>query len=134
MRISDWSSDVCSADLTDRSHSDPPSTCNRASKDSFMRFCALGLSGSAALLLMTSSAQAQEMARSGQVADSAVGQVGQRQTAENSQANIEPMGRLNNRIPNRVQTRIRNQIDPTYNPHTTEISPFQFAAEKKNRE
>src|SRR3546814_20112464 len=84
--------------MTDRSHSDPPSTCNRASKDSFMRFCALGLSGSAALLLMTSSAQDQEVARSGQLADSAVGQEGQLQTSENSQANNEPMARLNNRI------------------------------------
>lgn len=98
-----------------------------------MRFCALGLSGSAALLLMTSSAQAQEVARSGQVADSAVGQVGQRQTAENSQANIEPMGRLNNRIPNRVQNRIRNRIDRTYDPRANAMSPFEVAAEQSTR-
>src|SRR3546814_19425684 len=102
--------------MTDRSHSDPPSTCNRASKDSFMRFCALGLSGSAALLLMTSSAQTQEVARSGQVADSAVGQVGQRQTAENSQANIDPTGRQNKRIPNRGKNRNRTRINRTYDP------------------
>lgn len=98
-----------------------------------MRFCTLGLSGSAALLLITSSAQAQEATQSGHVAESAAGQVGQRQTAGNSQANIEPMGRLNNRIPNRVQNRIRNRIDRTYDPRANAMSPFEVAAEQSTR-
>src|SRR3546814_20332808 len=98
-----------------------------------MRFCALGLSGSAALLLMTSSAQAQEVARSGQVADSAVGQVGQRQTDENSQANIEPMGRRNNGIPNRVQTRIRNRNDRIYDPHALALPTLDVATPQSTR-
>lgn len=98
-----------------------------------MRFCTLGLSGSAALLLMTSSAQAQESTQPGQVAESTAGQVGQRQTADNSQANIKPIDRLNNRIPNRVQNRIRNRIDRTYDPRANATSPFEVAAEQSAR-
>ncbi|OYZ78992.1 MAG: hypothetical protein B7Y12_09155 [Rhizobiales bacterium 24-66-13] len=85
------------------------------------------------MVLLAASAQAQEETRSGQVAESAVGQVGQRQTASNSQANIEPMARLNNRIPNRVQNRIRNRIDRFYDPTANTASPFEVAAEQSTR-
>lgn len=85
---------------------------------------------SAALLVTASSVQAQEATRPGQVAESAVGQVGQRQTANSSQTNIEPMGRLNNRIANRVQNRIRNRIDRQYDPRANTTSPFEVAAEQ----
>lgn len=98
-----------------------------------MRLHILSLSISATLVLMAASAQAQEETRPGQVAESAVGQVGQRQTAGNSQANIEPMGRLNNRIPNRVQNRIRNRIDRFYDPTANTASPFEVAAEQSTR-
>ncbi|GGB91915.1 hypothetical protein GCM10011494_07860 [Novosphingobium endophyticum] len=64
----------------------------------------------------------------GRVAESAVGEVGQRQTRE--QANIEPMARINSRIANRVQNRIRNRIDRYYNPQANTTSPFEVAAEQ----
>lgn len=93
-----------------------------------MRLRILSLSTSAALVLLAASAQAQEETRSGQVAESAVGQVGQRQTA----AAIEtgPMGRVNTRIQNRVQNRIRNRIDRSYDPTANTTSPFEVAAER----
>lgn len=98
-----------------------------------MRLYASSLGALAAGLLLAASAQAQEMSRPGQVAESAVGQVGQRQTAGNSQANIEPMGRLNNRVANRVQNRIRNRIDRYYDPRANTTSPFEVAAEQSTR-
>ncbi|QHD70719.1 hypothetical protein GS397_26800 (plasmid) [Sphingobium yanoikuyae] len=84
-------------------------------------------------LLIISSASAQESTYLGQLAESAAGQVGQRQTAGNSQAHIEPLGRLNNRIANRVQNRIRNRIDRYYDPRANTTSPFEVAAEQNKR-
>src|SRR3546814_13440379 len=89
-----------------------------------MRFCALGLSGSAALLLLTSSAQAQEVARSGQVSDSAVGQVGLLQTAENRQAQIEPMGRPNHRNTNRLKNLTHTPTRRIYLHDSNAMSPI----------
>lgn len=87
----------------------------------------------AASLLIVPSALAQESTRPGQLAESAAGQLGQRQTTENSQAHIEPLGRLNNRIANRVQNRIRNRIDRYYDPRANTTSPFEVAAEQSTR-
>lgn len=98
-----------------------------------MKFGALGLGISATLLAAASSAHAQEATQPGQVSESAVGQVGQRQTAGSSQTNIEPTGRLNNRIANRVQNRIRNRIDHSYDPTVNTTSPFEVAAEQTTR-
>lgn len=85
--------------------------------------CAALMSGSPAL------AQQAPQAR---VAESAVGQAGQRQTAARTQAQIqaEPMARINSRIPNRVQNRIRNRIDRNYNPQANATSPFDVAADQ----
>lgn len=76
-------------------------------------------------------ASTQGVTHPGQIATSAVGQVGQRQTAASFQA--EPMGRVNNRIQNRVQNRIRNRIDRSYNPTANTTSPFEVAAEQTTR-
>lgn len=93
-----------------------------------MRLSIFSIGASTALLLMTASVQAQEDTHPGQVAESAVGQVGQRQTA----AAIEtgPMGRVNTRIQNRVQNRIRNRVDRSYDPTANTTSPFKVAAEQ----
>jgi hypothetical protein len=74
--------------------------------------------------------QTQNEQRPGRVAESAVGEVGQRQTRERPQANIEPMSRINSRIANRVQNRIRNRIDRYYNPQANATSPFEVAADR----
>ncbi len=85
-----------------------------------------------ALALIAAPAAAQEQApqQAGQVAESAVGEVGQRQTRDQAPANIEPMGRINNRIANRVQNRIRNRIDRYYDPRANATSPFEVAADQ----
>jgi len=98
-----------------------------------MRLYAFNLGMMATLLAIPSATQAQEVTRPYQIAESVVGQVGQRQTVGNSQANIELMGRLNNRIANRVQNRIRNRIDRSYDPTANTTSPFEVAAERNTR-
>lgn len=96
-----------------------------------MRFSAFSIGIAAVLPLITSPTRAQETPHPGQVADSAVGHVGQRQTAASLQA--EPMDRINNRVANRVQNRIRNRIDRSYNPTANTTSPFEVAAEQTMR-
>ncbi len=61
--------------------------------------------------------------------DTGSGRVGQRQTREDaaSKTGVEPMARFNNRIANRVQTRLRNRIDRTYDPQANAASPFVVA-------
>lgn len=66
----------------------------------------------------------------GQVAESSVGIVGQRQAREQMGAYASPMGRIANRIPNRVQNRIRNRIDPSYDPQANAASPFLTAEDQ----
>lgn len=66
----------------------------------------------------------------GQVAESSVGKAGQRQTREQSPANIAPMGRIDNRIGNRVQNRLRNRIGRSYDPSANATSPFATAADQ----
>jgi hypothetical protein len=91
----------------------------------------LSLGALVAALLMVSAAQAQEETRPGQVAKSAVGQAGQRQTA--TAIETAPIGRVNNRIASRVQNRIRNRIDRSYDPVANTTSPFEVAAEHTTR-
>ena len=67
--------------------------------------------------------------RPGTVAQSAVGQVGQRQQGTQPVAGIKPTARINNRIANRVESRIRNRIDKTYDPQANATSPFKVAAD-----
>lgn len=94
------------------------------------RLVALG-----ALLLMACPGwAAQEAAqRQGRLAETAVGEVGQRQTRSNEQADIGPRGRLNSRLANRVQSRLRNRIDRYYDPRANTTSPFEVASERSTR-
>ena len=66
----------------------------------------------------------------GQVAGSAVGQVGQRQARDKDLAKIEPMARIDSRVQNRVQSRIRNRIDRDYSPQTDASSSFDAASKQ----
>lgn len=66
----------------------------------------------------------------GRVADSAVGEVGQRQSRDQLETGTLPTARLNGRIQNRVQSRIRNRIDRYYNPTANATSPFQVASDE----
>lgn len=86
----------------------------------------------AALLLVPAPliAQDRQQQQPGRLAETAVGELGQRQTAEQAAANIKPMSRINNRIPNRVQNRIRNRIDRHYDPQANTTSPFEVAADQ----
>ena len=66
----------------------------------------------------------------GRVAESAVGEAGQRQRRDKEVGNIQPMARLNTRIINRVQTRLRNRVDRYYDPQANASSPFVVAEEQ----
>jgi hypothetical protein len=81
------------------------------------------------VLLAAVNATAQERP-SGQVARSAVGQAGQRQTRQDVTSDVEPMARISNRIQNRVQSRIRNRVDSFYDPQSNATSPFEIASEQ----
>lgn len=83
-----------------------------------------------ALLLLSHPLLAQEQQRPGHVGESAVGEVGQRQTGARTQIRTEPMARISSRVPNRVQNRIRNRIDRHYNPQANAASPFEVAADQ----
>lgn len=63
---------------------------------------------------------------SGHVATSAVGQVGQRQVADET----TPMGRIDSRIPSRIPSRLHNRIDRYYDPKADTTTPFQIAADR----
>lgn len=71
--------------------------------------------------------------KSGKVAESAVGQAGQRMTRDQNAAKVEPMARLETRIANRVQSRIRNRIDRYYDPKANATSPFIDAGEQAEK-
>lgn len=71
--------------------------------------------------------------RAGHVANSSVGQVGQRQTREEVAPNIKPIERIASRIQNRVQSRIRNRIDRYYDPQANAASPFEAAGEQARK-
>lgn len=58
----------------------------------------------------------------------AVSQAGQRQKREDVAPNIEPLDRIESRIPNRVQSRVRNRIDRFYDPQANAASPYVVAA------
>ena len=65
----------------------------------------------------------------GRPVESAAGSVGQRQTREDT-TGVEPLGRLDSRISNRVQSRLRNRIDRYYDPRANAASPFAVAEEQ----
>lgn len=96
-----------------------------------MKFCnayRTGIVG--AFLLISHPLLAQEPQRPGRVAESVVGEVGQRQTDAQTQVRTEPMVRINSRVPNRVQNRNRNRIDRYYDPHANTVSPFEVATDQ----
>lgn len=68
----------------------------------------------------------------GQTATSTVGQTGQRQTRDQlaQDAGIEPLARIDSRIRNRAETRIRNRIDRYYDPQANTTSPFVVAGDQ----
>lgn len=68
--------------------------------------------------------------QAGRLAESSVGQVGQRQDRKLLNPSAEPMARISNRIQNRVQSRIRNRIDRNYTPLANTTSPFAVAEEE----
>lgn len=71
--------------------------------------------------------QNEALQRIARTADTGIGEVGRRQTAQDSPALLEPLGRLNSRINNRIQNRIRNRIDRNYDPSANATSPFEIA-------
>jgi hypothetical protein len=88
--------------------------------------CMIGIAGAG--LLFANPSLAQEQARPGRVAETAVGEAGQRQTT--AEVLADPMARINTRIPNRVQSRIRNRLDRYYDPQANATSPFEAAADQ----
>lgn len=90
-----------------------------------MRYAALSI----ALLSAMTPASAQD-APAGRVADSAVGQAGQRQTRDQASTNVVSTGRINGRIQNRVQSRVRSRIERNYGSQANAASPFEIAGEQ----
>ncbi|MBN8849642.1 MULTISPECIES: hypothetical protein [unclassified Sphingomonas] len=82
---------------------------------------------------LPSSRKAADLATLGRTADSAVGEVGQRQTRTQVAPNIEPLARIDSRIQNRVQNRIRNRIDRYYDPQANATSPFAVAVDQARK-
>lgn len=66
------------------------------------------------------------------MAQSSIGQVGQRQTSAEAAPSIKPMARIDNRVQNRIESRIQNRIDQSYNPQTA-TSSFAAADEQIQR-
>lgn len=69
----------------------------------------------------------------GGIANSPVGQIGQRQSRGQAVEGIKPSGRIGNRIQNRVQLRLRNRIDRNYNPQANATDPFGVADQQLRR-
>lgn len=74
----------------------------------------------------------QLQAQSGRTADTGIGEVGERQTKDTSAANIAPMGRVENRLSNRIHGRYNNRLDRFQYPDVTGSAAFT-AAEKETR-
>ncbi len=66
----------------------------------------------------------------GTVAGSTVGEAGRRQTRDQEIGGIKPLGRINSRIANRVQSRLRTRIDRNYDPQANAASPFEAASDQ----
>lgn len=73
--------------------------------------------------------------QAGRIGDSAIGQVGQRETRENTErkTGIKPTARLASRIQNRIQSRIRNRIDRDYDPKANATDPFSIAEDQARK-
>lgn len=82
------------------------------------------------VMMAGASPAAAQQTTGGQVAGSAAGQVGQRQTRGEAIANIDPTARIDSRIQNRIQSRLRTRIDRDYSPEANTTSPFETAADR----
>lgn len=69
----------------------------------------------------------------GSAAQSSVGRAGERQTRGTIKG-ISPIGRVDSRVPSRVQARLRNRIDRYYDPQANAVSPFAVAADLVRRQ
>lgn len=69
----------------------------------------------------------------GQVAQSSVGQAGQRQTAEGVDARYRPKRRIPTRIQNRIQSRIATRIDRFHDTQSDAVSSFEAAEDQIRR-
>lgn len=78
--------------------------------------------------------QNEGLQRTARTADTGIGEVGQRQTAQDGPGVQEPLGRITSRINNRVENRIRNRIDRNYDPTANATSPFEIANRRTRAE
>ena len=79
-----------------------------------------------AAVLTAAPALAQE-ASTGRVATSSVGEVGQRRT--NALAGVAPLARVNTRVRNRIESRLRTRIDRSQVPLTDSNAGYDAAAQ-----
>lgn len=78
-------------------------------------------------------AQGQGQPPPDQLPETAVGKVGERQSGEQAQAYVAPMGRIDSRVANRILNRIQSRIDRYYNPRANTTSPFEVAADRARK-
>jgi hypothetical protein len=81
------------------------------------------------MLLSICPADAQQSSR-GQVAQSSVGQAGQRQARNQTTVTTEPLDRIDSRVRTRVESRIRTRIDRFYKPQGNAASSFELAVDQ----
>ena len=60
-------------------------------------------------------------------ADTGSGEIGQRQTRDDTTSIVAPLGRITSRIESRVQNRLRNRLDRSYDPTASASTPFERA-------
>lgn len=67
--------------------------------------------------------------------DTGAGRVGQRQSRDELArvTNGQPLARIDSRIGNRVQSRVRNRLDRNYHPTANATSPFEVAEQRSTR-
>lgn len=92
--------------------------------------CSMAASAAAQDISNLPNTQGEGLRDVGRTADSAVGEVGRRQTTADVAPTLRPQGRLKNRIQNRVQNRIRNRIDRDYDAIGNSSSPFEVASDE----
>lgn len=102
-----------------------------------VRWAVLWLASS--LLAVSYSSTAQQLATpqptlkqatEGQVAQASVGQVGQRQTREQTVPNTPPTERIASRLQTRIQARLRTRIDQQATPSATALTAFSIAEDE----
>jgi len=116
----------------------------RTFRNAIIRLCLTALAGGSCILASPVACQTRERLTpddaTSPLADTPVartpeanaGKIGQRQTRADvvSGVGIDPMARIDSRIANRVQSRLRNRIDKYYDPQSNSTSPFLVAQEQ----